>query len=261
MAVTKPFRRTCRQFSDGSYSEGGRWLYLLHRKFAKDPQHYVRAFLLLQKDLLELFAYIEPAKCNRGAYSHRVQQLLMRACVEIEANLTAILIENGYGKDAGKLTMQDYRLVDRSHRLSSYEARIPEWRGAGGLRRPYAAWAKSKAELLWYGAYNKSKHNRHKFFHLATFDALVDAMCGLAIVLSAQFYDEDYSSADKTLGIGSSYGYYTDDGMQSAIGDYLRVKFPTDWLPEDRYEFNWDDLKDLPDPFDEFNYLAPGATR
>ena len=61
MAVAKPFRRTCRQFVDGSYAEGGRWQELLHKKFAKDPQHYVRAFLLLQQDLIELFAYIEPA--------------------------------------------------------------------------------------------------------------------------------------------------------------------------------------------------------
>lgn len=126
MALVKPLRRTCRQFSDGSYTEGGRWLYLLHQRFANDPQHYVRAFLLLQKDLLDMFDYIEPAESNLRTYSHRVQQLLMRACVEIEANLTAILVENGYvKKGGGNLTMRDYKLVNRSHRLSSYEVRVP----------------------------------------------------------------------------------------------------------------------------------------
>jgi hypothetical protein len=36
----------------------------MHPKFAVDPHHYVRAFLVLQKDLLELFDYIEPADKN-----------------------------------------------------------------------------------------------------------------------------------------------------------------------------------------------------
>lgn len=121
MTIERPFHRTCRPFVDGSYSEGGRWRYLLHREFANDPQHYVRAFLLLQQDLMELFAYIEPAEVNLQTYSHRVQQLLMRACVEVEANLTAILTENGYAKKKGDLTMADYRLVNCSHHLSSYE--------------------------------------------------------------------------------------------------------------------------------------------
>jgi hypothetical protein len=173
MTVKRPFHRTCRPFVDGSYSEGGRLQYLLHRKFAKDPQHYVRAFLLLQQDLMELFAYIEPAEANLNTYSHRVQQLLMRACVEVEANLTAILTENGYIKK-GDLTMRDYKLVNRSHRLSSYEVRIPGWHGAGGIRRPFAAWEDANGSLPWYRAYNKSKHNRHDFFAMSTFEALTD---------------------------------------------------------------------------------------
>ena len=255
MAIAKPYRRTCRQFSDGSYSEGGRWQYLLHRKFAKDPQHYVRAFLLLQKDLLDLFAYIEPASSNLQTYSHRVQQLLMRACVEMEANLTAILVENGYKKASGDLTMQDYKLVNHSHRLSSYEVRIPGWQGDHEIRRPYAGWENSRP-LAWYRAYNKSKHNRHESFQLATFDALVDAMCGLIALLSAQFHDEDYSPREKSLSIGSSYSYDTDDGMESAIGGYFRIRFPTDWPAADRYEFDWNELRKADDPFDEFDHSA-----
>jgi hypothetical protein len=252
MAVTKPFRKTCRQFIDGNYPFSQ---YLLHRKFAQDPQHYVRAFLLLQQDLIELFAYIEPATVNLQTYSHRVQQLLMRACVEVEANLTAILLENGYKKASDSLTMQDHKLVNNSHRLSAYEARIPGWQGANEIRCPYAGW-ENGGSLKWYKAYNKSKHNRHEFFHLATFDALVDAMCGLAVLLSAQFHNEDYSPVEKSLTIGSGYSYGTDDGMESAVGGYFRIKFPTDWPVEDRYDFDWSDLKELDDPFDEFDHAA-----
>ena len=69
MSITRPYRRTCRQFKDGQYFEGGRWGYLLHPKFAQSPEHYVRAFLLIQKDLQELFDYIEPADKNIKCYS------------------------------------------------------------------------------------------------------------------------------------------------------------------------------------------------
>ena len=73
-------------------------MYLLHPKYAKDPRHYVRAFLLVQQDVLELFSYIEPSDANLSTYSHRIQQLLMRSCVEIEANFTAILLDNEYSR-------------------------------------------------------------------------------------------------------------------------------------------------------------------
>lgn len=253
MAIVKPYRRTCRQFTNGSYSEGGRWMYLLHKRFATDPRHYVRAFLLLQEDVLDLFSYVEPSDKNLETYSHRIQQLLMRACVEIEANLTAIFLDNKYPAAQGNLTMHQYRLIDISHRLSSYEIRVPAWQGSKGLRTPFCGW--KDAPLPWYQAYNKSKHNRHENFKLATFDALMDAFCGLCALLAAQFHDEDYSPGDKTLSLsGSCFTYDGDDGMEPAIGNLLRVKFPTDWPQDQRYEFDWQQLSALDDPFQNFDY-------
>lgn len=255
MAAIKPFRRTCRQFVDGSYGLNGDWLYLLHPSFARDPQHYVRAFMLLQRDLLDLFDYIEPADSNLGTYSHRVHQLLMRACVEVEANLTAILVENHYKKKSGDLLMRDYKLVDATHHLSSYEIRFPGWRGAAGLRKPFIGWKNVSSTLTWYQAYNKSKHDRHGCFHLATFEALIDAVAGLATLMSAQFHREDYSSTDKSLSIGSSYSYDTNDGMESAIGGHFRVRFPTDWQESEKYDFKWEALGKQADPFAEHVYV------
>jgi len=255
MALSRPYRRTCRQLADGSYGNGGHWQYLLHRRFARDPQHYVRAFLLLQKDLQDLFAYVEPSTSNLGTYSHRIQQLLMRACVEVEANFTAILFENSYNKNSVDLNMGDYKLVNHSHFLSSYEVRIPGWHGSHEIRRPFSAWD-SGSTLQWYRAYNKSKHDRHGSFHLATFDALIDAMCGLVALLSAQFHDEDYSPSSKSISIGPGYSYDTDDGMESAIGGYFRVKIPMDLPGEERYGFDWGDLREEEDPFVNFNHAA-----
>lgn len=229
-------------------------MYLLHKRYATDPRHYVRAFLLLQEDVLDLFSYVEPSDKNSATYSHRIQQLLMRACVEVEENLTAIFLDNEYAAAKGNLTMQQYRLIDISHRLSSYEIRVPAWQGTQGVRQPFSDWKQDKP-LTWYQAYNKSKHNRHENFELATFDALIDAFCGLGVLLAAQFHDEDYSPGGKTLGLsGACYTYDGDDGMEPAIGSLLRIRFPSDWPQEERYEFDWKQIGALDDPFANFDY-------
>ena len=201
-----------------------------------------------------MFDYVEPADANLGTYSHRVQQLLMRTCVEVEANLTAILVENGY-KKSGDLKMPDYKLVDKTHHLSSYEIRIPAWRGTGGTRHPFATWKSADGALSWYRAYNKSKHDRHEHFQLANFGALIDAIGGLAALMSSQFHQEDYSSNPKTLSVHSNYSYDTADGMESAIGGYFRVRFPTDWDDMEKYDFTWSSLSAEADPFAEHTYV------
>jgi len=42
--------------------------------------------------------------------------------------------------------------------------------------------------------------------------------------------------------------------MEPSIGNMLRIKFPTDWPAEERYEFKWPDLSAMEDPFVNFDY-------
>lgn len=258
MSVTRPYRRTCRQFVDGSYTEGGRWQYIIHPKFAQSPEHYVRAFLLILKDLQELFDYIEPADTNLDCYSYRIHALLLRACVEVEANCKAIMLENGYSPGLKKdgtmkdMTMEDYNKIEVTHRLSSYQVKLPNWSGMHSIRTPFLAWAnkdKKQNRLPWYTAYNTTKHDRHSQFEKATFEHLLDACCGLLVILSAQFETNDFSPAPTYLAVEGR-----GDGFESGIGNYFRVKFPADWPDAEKYDFNWQTLKDEPDPFETIDY-------
>jgi hypothetical protein len=251
MSINYPYRRTCRQLADGSYANSGHGRYIEHPKFAKSPEHYVRAFLLIQKDMEELFDYIEPSMQNNNCYSYRIHSLLIRACIEVEANLKAILTENDYVKD-GDLRMDDYKKVEHSHRLSAYKVSIPTWYGEeGAIRQPFDAWSRGQS-LKWYQAYNASKHDRMGTFHTATFSHMLDAICGCLVVLSAQFYTNGFSSLDPVLSLeGSS------DGSESAIGGYFRVYFPDDWDVSERYDFDWRILESDPDPFRSFPYSPP----
>ena len=247
MSVDRPYRRTCRQFVDGSYTEGGRWQYMVHPKFSQSPEHYIRAFLILLKDLQVLFDYVEPADKNLACYSYRIHALLLRACVEVEANCKAILKENGYSR-SGDWNMGDYKKIEKTHLLSSYEVKVPNWNGTGATRSPFSAWS-TGGSLPWYQAYNITKHDRHSAFEEATFEHLIDACCGLLVLLSAQFETNDFSPGNTLLALeGSS------DGMESGIGGYFRVRFPANWPMELRYDFDWQKLKSEADPFQNIDY-------
>jgi hypothetical protein len=247
MAVTRPYRRTCRSFTNGTYGEGGRSGYIEHPKYAKAPEHYIRAFSLLLKDMQTLFDYIEPADKNLCCYSYRVHELLLRACIEVEANCKAVMVENGYTK-SGEMNMKDYKKINVSHRLSSYEVKMPFWQGACNVRRPFSKWAAGDG-LPWYQAYNATKHDRHESFDFATFEHMIDAMSGLIILLSSQFYTCDFGPGEACL-VVSEPG----DGMESSIGGYFRIRYPADWPMDQRYDFNWQKVQLEPDPFQEFDY-------
>jgi hypothetical protein len=247
MPVDRPYRRAYRQFVDGHYAEGGRSGYVDHPKFAESPEHYIRAFLLLLKDLQELFDYVEPADRNLVCYSYRIHALLLRACVEVEANCKAILRENGYSR-LGDWNMRDYKKIEKTHFLSAYEVKIPNWTGIRALRSPFAQWA-SGAKLPWYEAYNISKHDRRSQFKKATFKHLIDASCGLLVLLSAQFGRHEFSPGNILLAVGGP-----SDGMESGIGGYFRVRFPVNWPQDLRYDFDWQELKNEQDPFRTIDY-------
>jgi hypothetical protein len=189
MGLARPFRRTCRQFADGEYAEGGRSGYIEHEQFASAPLQYIRAFTILQKDVLELFEYIEPSDINGCTYSYRTHQLLMRICIEIEANFKAIFSDNRYYPSNPNANV--YKKLNASHRLSSFNIKLPVWHGIRNVRQPYSAWALG-GSLSWYTAYNNAKHNRHAEFEKANFDYVVDAVCGLVAILSSQFYTSDF---------------------------------------------------------------------
>lgn len=260
MTIKKPYRRNCRQFTDGTYANSGQLRYIHSSEYAAEPSQYTRAFDLIQKDLIELFDYVNPSDINLKTYSFRIHELLMRTCVEIEANFKAILTENGYSKKIKKngeqtpMNMSDYNKLEVTHMLSSYKVNIPHWRGQYGIRTPFSCWSNpSKPNPKWYNAYHETKHNRVAGFENANFENIIDAVSALLIILSSQFYTHDFSSGHVFLVAESDM---QNDGMEPGIGGYLRIQFPT-WPDEKRYSFTYQDIKDNsynPDFYEKIDY-------
>jgi hypothetical protein len=249
MSVTKPYYLTVRPYTNGDYSSAGSSAYVEHPAYANNPSSYVRAFLLLQKDLQTLFEYVEPSEQNLQAYSFRTFELLLRACTEVEANFKAILRANTYS-GRGNLTIEDYFKTDASHFLSQYEIRMPYWSGNGKIRKPFAAWAGGTHPLGWYQAYNNAKHDRAGNLAEATLEHVIDAISGLAVVLASQYYIYDFTPNGDYLMLDDA------DKFEGGIGGYLRVKFPESVPVADRYDFDWRSIESQADPFQKFNYNA-----
>ncbi len=254
MGISKPYKRTARIFIDNTYSESGKWMYIRHPDYADSPMNFIRAFLLIQKDIFELFNFIEPSDINLKTFSHRIHELLLRTCVEIEANCTAILRENGYTR-SGDWNMSDYKKIEESHYLSQYEVKIPNWDGLKGIRKPFDNWnsinGSTKGSLNWYQSYNHTKHDRHLNFKEANFENLMDAVCGLSALLASQFLDNDFSFNSSPI-----TGNFAEihDGYEDSIGGFFRVKYPTLMPDSEKYDFEHKDIDFKTDIFQQFSY-------
>lgn len=226
MSLAKPFHRNWRRLKPTANSGWSSWAYIPDREYARNAEHYVRAFILIQNDLQTIFEYLEPSDECRTAYSYRLHALLMRTCIEIEANFKAILEENTFTPPKRPLNMSDYRKVDVTHHLSSYEVMLPIWNGTPPILRPFEPWRLTRGQanpgghfLPWYRAYNASKHDRQDEFKQASFENVIMAAAGLLVLLSSQFGSYDFSAGPMSLDIaGEAY-----HPMEPSIGSLFRI--------------------------------------
>ncbi len=228
--------------------------YIKDKLYAKEPTHYVRPYLIIQKDLEDIFEYIEPSQESLSSYSYRIYELLMRTCIEIEANFKAILSENIFSPQLNSfnkpiLNMNIYKKINITHRLSSYEVILPIWNGTRRVIKPFESW-KSGISPGWYSAYNASKHDRQDEFKKANMENMIDAIAGLLVLLSSQFYTCEFSAGAVGLTV-SGYDYHE---MIEAIGSLFRIKFPSDWTDDEMYDFDWSNLAGQPDRFGKIDY-------
>jgi hypothetical protein len=259
VSFSKPFYRNYRGIKPGRQSRYSNWAYIRDQEYAKDAEHYVRAFTPVQDQLQSIFEYIEPSDECKFTYSYRIHALLMRTCIEIEANFRAILQENKFTPPKRRnLNMTDYRKVDATHHLSSYEVMLPIWNGTPPILEPFGPWKAQRGlpsaggfSLPWYQAYNVSKHDRHDEFKKATFEHLVMAVAGLLVLISSQFHDQDFTAGYDIL--ASGYGDYP---MQPSIGSLFRIKYPDDWTEAELYDFDWTVLRAQHDRFDKIDFDA-----
>lgn len=141
--------------------------------------------LMLQ--VKDVFRFVEPAKDNSSSYSHRLRELLILLCTEIEACWAGVLKANDMElNDVKRFTTKNYIKSCTPLRLTEWKVRLKDY----DLEyQPFRYWNIMQAtkSLPWYHAYNAVKHDREKNFHLSTLGNVLEAAAALHIMQVAQF--------------------------------------------------------------------------
>lgn len=144
-------------------------------------------YILIHR-LFELLLYIEPGVHGLNTYSLKTRELLILACTEIEAawsyylKISGVPIRsngfntNDYVKLATPLSLMDYQIT-----LSAYPLIDPY--------RPFKDWqaARPTASLVWYDAYNKTKHDRAQHLDQATLQNCIEAVAANIALYCVRF--------------------------------------------------------------------------
>ena len=153
----------------------------------KLTESFVSLRILLNK-LEELFEVVEPTPENLTVYGHKIREILLLACMEVESSWSAVLKENGYSTNGQPLTTRDYVKLLVPMLLDSYELTLQQYPHFPSFY-PFKNWDVNHPtqSLEWYDAYNKTKHDREENLKFATLNNSVQAVGAAVVMIHAQF--------------------------------------------------------------------------
>ena len=171
------------------------------------------ALRILLRKLEELFENIEPTTSNASTYGHRIRDVLLLACMEVESSWSAVLKENGYQTSGGRFTTNDYVKLLQPMLLDAYELHLQSYTTYPAFT-PYANWATASPtqSLAWYDAYNKTKHDREDNLYYATLENAISAV-GAAVVMFYTQFGYHFVTGDQRLPVIRSVFRLTTQGL------------------------------------------------
>lgn len=197
---------------------------------------------LIIDDFERLFEYVEPHSSNENVFSHRIYELLLRTCTEVESCCKGILVANGYVAKS----MNEYKKIEQSSHLSGYTVQYSNWLPMVYSTQPYASWA-TGSTLPWYEAYNNVKHNRSQNFQLASIKNLLDAISGLLCIIHSQIGDAVQQVFESNI-------YYSNVDDDEVLVRSFRI-IPFQFHDSEKYDFDWNNLKTDPNRFQRFQFV------
>lgn len=184
----------------------------------------LREFYILEKDLKEVFEFIEPDgdittsnengtvdNVNLNVYSHRLFGLFLRNCTAVEFQLKKILkneiakgnlqapMNGELKKVIKKWKMPDYLSIKSSKELDKYSVKIPSWRSTDNKINPFETWS-ANSPIAWYEDYNIVKHNLQSEFKRANLKNVRDSLAGLFVLLYVQYGNKVFDPYQEHIG-------------------------------------------------------------
>lgn len=208
-----------------------------------DLCHAKRDLGILIQKLQDILLYVEPSSEGLKTYSHKIRELLILSCTELESSFKAYK----FGKNMG---MNDYIKILDFVDLSKHKLSLV------GYANPYKCcpfknWDKKEPtkSLKWYDAYNQVKHNKSDSFHLANLENCIDAIAANIVLFAiryspAMLYNENdvcsnlvRSSLDFRLEETKDFYIPVFEGVKGYTGAFSQSQiFPNEQVIEHIYE-------------------------
>lgn len=147
------------------------------------------AIRLLVQKMEDILMYIEPNIDSLNTYGHKIRELLILACTEVE-NFWQYYINQAAltPQTRRSFTTKDYvKLVDKLH-LKEFQFSLKAYSSFPVLR-PFEKWnsATPTISLDWYDAYNKTKHDRERHFNKAHILNCINAVAANLVLHCVKF--------------------------------------------------------------------------
>jgi hypothetical protein len=157
---------------------------------------------LLLSRLDEILLYIEPSNTTMSAFGHKTRELLIIACTEVENVWKQFLRAAGRAPLGRDFTTNDYVALCNTLSLPEYELSFNAHNSPP--IRPFLGWEPRRPtqSLLWYDAYNQTKHDRETHFSRATLENCFAAVGACIVLFCVRF---------------SPYPLYHEGGTTSAL--------------------------------------------
>jgi hypothetical protein len=144
------------------------------------------AYRGLESSILEVFQVIHPTAENMKVYGHRIRELLILCCTEVEHLLAEAAKANGLVAERHHYEMRDYGKLAEPLWLGEWGVKLRDYPTYPDVL-PFKGWPQVTQRLSWYQSYNKVKHHRRDNFDKASLENLLLAAGGLVILLAAEF--------------------------------------------------------------------------
>ena len=143
-------------------------------------------FIALERDLDAMSRYIEFTTDNFEVYSIELAHLLFAAASEVD--VVAKLLCEQVAPEAKRDNIHHYRdtLMPSLPELATMQVSVARH---GLVMTPWDNWG-TGTNPLWWGSYNKVKHERHSHFNQATLKNALNSLSAL-LVLNYEYYRHD----------------------------------------------------------------------
>ena len=172
--------------------------YLSPESLISNPESYTQSLVVIElliKKMNELFLTIEPTEKNIHVFGLKIRELLLLACMEVEASWKGVLKEHEYIKNSKNSEQHwnttDYIKLLEPMCLANYTLALRSYPNFPRFR-PFSCWSQKPKfgptkSLYWYNAYNNTKHDREASLNEATLLHAIHSVGAVVVMFCAQF--------------------------------------------------------------------------